>query len=158
MEQFNSRVIYAKEYPAAEISARMCRDAIGGQSPLTNGTDIAIPDFEKTILAAMDRYSYTSREGAGQGSKEFTALAVSLSDDYEITLEIREYERYISAALELSSGFYSGDIKRRLDKILAMADTVSLTSSRNKPGFIILSADYYLYDRFVRETGERAEW
>ena len=141
MEQFNSRVIYAKEYPAAEISARMCRDAIGGQSPLTNG-----------------RYSYTPREGAGQGSKEFIALAVCLSDDYEISLEIREYERYISAALELSSGFYSGDIKRRLDKLLAMADTVSLTSSRNKPGFIILSADYYLYDRFIRETGERAEW
>jgi len=157
MEQFKSRVIYAKEYPTVETAARMCRDAIDVRTT-KNDADIAVPAFEKTIMAAMDRYTYIPRENAGEESQVFTDLVIALSNDYEINLEIRAYERFVSASFALAFGFYSGDIKRRLDKLLAMADTVSITSSRNKPGYIILSADYYLYDRLVRETGERAEW
>ena len=60
--------------------------------------------------------------------------------------------------MDIAFGPYSGILKQRLDTLMAIADSVSLFYNKSKPDYIVASIDYYFYDRYRKDTGEKVDW
>ena len=157
MELFKDGVIYSRHYPEFDAEKAMreagefCRNDPGyPETPM--------PSLEEFLARAEARYAYERRPNAVEASQKFIELAIGLSEAYEINLDLTRHERYICATMDIAFGPYSGEIKHRLDALMAVADRVSLFYNKSKPDYIIASIDHYFYDRYRKDTGEKVEW
>ena len=157
MEPSKNVVIYSRHYPEIELEkapqkvGEFCRNNPDYRETPT-------PSLEKLLARAEARYTYKRRSDAAEASQKFIELAIGLSEAYEINLDLTKHERYICARMDIAFAPYSGEVKHRLDALMAIADRVSLFYNTSKPDYIVASIDYYFYDRYKRDTGEKAEW
>ena len=157
MDRFKDGVIYSRHYPEIDVEKAM-QDA---GEPCRSDPDylkIPAPSIEEILARAEARYTYRRRPGAAEASRKFIELAIDLSEACEISLDLTKHERYICATMDIAFGPYFGEPKRRLDALMVIADRVSLFYNKSKPDYVIASIDYYFYDRYRKDTGEKVEW
>ena len=157
MEPFKNGIIYSRHYPPIDEEKEMweaeefCRNDPGYiETPL--------PSLAEILATAEAKYTYKLRPDVVEASQKFIELAIGLSEAYEINLDLTKHDRYICATMDIAFASYSGEIKHRLDALMAIADRVSLFYNKSKPDYIVASIDYYFYDRYKRDTGEKVEW
>ena len=157
MELFKNGIVYSRHYPPIDAEKEMreaeefCRNDPGYIETPT-------PSLAEILARAETKYTYERRLDAVEASQKFIELAIGLSEAYEINLDLTKHERYICATMDIAFTPYSGEIKHRLDALMAIADSVSLFYNKSKPDYVVASIDYYFYDRFKKDTGEKVEW
>ena len=157
MEPFKNGIIYSRHYPPIDAEKEMreaeefCRNDPGY-------IETPMPSLAEILATAEAKYTYKLRPDAAKASQIFIELAIGLSEAYEINLDLTRHDRYICATMDIAFGPYSGGIKHRLDALMAIADRVSLFYNKSKPDYIVTSIDYYFYDRYRKDTGEKVEW
>ena len=149
MEPFKNGIIYSRHYP--EIDGEFYQNDPGLLETPT-------PSLKEFLARAEARYTYERRPDAAEASQKFIELAIGLSKAYEINLDLTKHEQYICARMDIAFAPYSGEVKHRLDAFMAIADRVSLFYNKSKPDYIVASIDHYFYDRYRKDTGEKAEW
>ena len=154
MESFKDGVIYSRHYPEIDVERAVQEDGEFCQ----NDPRIPTPSLEEILARAEARYTYERRPDAVETSQKFIGLAIGLSEAYEINLDLTKHERYICARMDIAFASYSGEVKHRFDALMAIADRVSLFYNQSKPDYIVASIDYYFYDRYRKDTGEKVEW
>ena len=157
MERFKDGVIYSRHYPEIDVEKAM----LDAGELCRNDPDcltIPAPSVEEILARAEARYTYRRRPSAAEVSQQFIELAIGLSEAYEISLDLTMHEQYICATMDVAFGPYFGEVKRRLDALMAIADRVSLFYNKSKPDYVVASIDYYFYDRYRKDTGEKVEW
>ena len=155
MERFKDCVIYSRHYPEMEKAMQDAGDLCRSNPDCLK---ITASSIEEILARAEARYTYRRRSGAADVSQKFVELAIGLSEAYEISLDLTMHEQYICATMDVAFGPYFGEVKRRLDALMAIADRVSLFYNKSKPDYVIASIDYYFYDRYRKDTGEKVEW
>ena len=157
MEPFKNGVIYSRHYPeideerAMQEAGEFCRNDPGDLETPT-------PSLEEILARAEARYTYKRRPNAAESTQKFIELAIGLSEAYEINLDLIKHDHHICATMDIAFGPYSGEVKHRLDALMAIADRVSLFYNKSKPDYVVASIDHYFYDRYRKDTGEKAEW
>ena len=154
MEPFKDGLIYSRHYPEIDVERTVQEDGEFCQ----NDPRIPTPSLEEILARAEARYTYECRPNAAEASQKFIELAIGLSEAYEINLDLTKHDRHICATMDIAFAPYSGEVKHRLDALMAIADRVSLFYNKSKPDYIVASIDHYFYDRYRKDTGEKAEW
>ena len=157
MEPFKNGIIYSRHYPTIDAEKEMreaeefCRNDPGY-------IETPMPSLAEMLARAEAKYTYERKPDAAKASQIFIELVIGLSEAYEINLDLTKHDRYICATMDIAFGPYFWEIKHRLDALMAIADRVSLFYNKSKPDYIVISIDYYFYDRYERDTGEKVEW
>ena len=157
MEPFKNGIIYSRHYPPIDAEKVMqeaeefCRNDPGY-------IETPMPSLAEILARAETKYTYEHRPDAVEASQKFIKVAIDLSEAYEINLDLTRHDRYICATMDIAFASYSGEIKHRLDALMAIADRVSLFYNKSKPDYVVTSIDYYFYDRYRKDTGEKVEW
>lgn len=157
MELLKNGIIYSRHSPPIDVEKEMQ----AAEEFCHNNLDyheILPPSIEEILAVAEVKYNYERRADALEASQTFAELVIGLSEAYEISLDLTKYERYICATMDIAFGSYSGGLKNRLDALMAISDSVSLFCNKSKTDYIVTSIDYYLYDRYKKDTGEKVEW
>ena len=149
MELSKDGVIYSRHYP--EIDREFYQND-------PDHLETPTPSIKEILVRAEARYTYERRPNAAEASQKFIDLAIALSEAYEINLDLTKHERHICARMDIAFAPYSGEVKHRLDALMAIADRVSLFYNKSKPDYVVASIDHYFYDRYRKDTGEKAEW
>ena len=157
MEPFKNGIIYSRHYPPIDAEKEMreaeefCRNDPGY-------IETPMPSLAEILARAKAKYTYKHRLNAVEASQIFIELAIDLSEAYEINLDLTRHDRYICATMDIAFASYSGEIKHRLDALMAIADCVSLFYNKSKPDYVVTSINYYFYDRYRKDTDEKVEW
>ena len=149
MELSKDGVIYSRHYP--EIDREFYQND-------PDHLETPTPSIKEILVRAEARYTYERRPDAAEASQKFIDLAIGLSEAYEINLDLIKHDRHICATMDIAFAPYSGEVKHRFDALMAIADRVSLFYNKSKPDYIVASIDHYFYDRYRKDTGEKAEW
>ena len=157
MELFKNGVIYSRHYPPIDAEKEM-REAEEFCRNDSDYHEMPTLSIEEILAAAEAKYTYERRADALEVSQKFIKLAIDLSEAYGISLDLTKHERHICATMDIAFGPYSGILKQRLDTLMAIADSVSLFYNKSKPDYIVASIDYYFYDRYRKDTGEKVDW
>ena len=157
MEPFKNGIIYSRHYPPIDVEKEM-REAEESCRNDPGYIETPMPSLAEILATAETKYTYKLRPNTAETSQIFIKLAIGLSEAYEINLDLTKHDRYICATMDIAFGPYSGEIKHRLDALIAIADRVSLFYNKSKPDYIVTSIDYYFYDRYRKDTGEKVEW
>ena len=157
MEPFKNGIIYSRHYPPIDAEKEM-RDAEEFCRNDPSYIETPMPSLTEILARTETKYTYKHRPDAAKASQIFIELAIGLSEAYEINLDLTKHDRYICATMDIAFASYSGEIKHRLDALMAIADSVSLFYNKSKPDYIVTSIDFYFYDRYKKDTGEKVEW
>ena len=157
MEPFKDGVIYSRHYPPIDEEKEMRETEESCQND-PGYIETPMPSLAEILARAEAKYTYKRRPNAAEASQIFIELAIGLSEAYEISLDLTRHDRYICATMDIAFASYSGEIKHRLDALMAIADRVSLFYNKSKPDYVVASIDYYLYDRYRKNTSEKIEW
>lgn len=157
MELFKNGVICSRHYPPIDAEKEM-REAEEFCRNDPDYHETSTPRIEEILAAAEAKYTCERREDALEVSQKFIKLAIDLSEAYGISLDLTKHERHICATMDIAFGPYSGILKQRLDALMAIADSFSLFYNKSKPDYVVASIDYYFYDRYKNDTGEKADW
>ena len=147
--------LFSQAFPDADPAVIM-KEAkrIPKMSPID--TTVKIPSLEELIKNAELKYSYRSRPDAKEKSERFISLAKEISAEYKIDTEITQGDYSITADLFLYYAPYAAGMKRDIDRLVQMADTLSLFGNIRRPNGIVVSLDYYTHDRFLGD--KKIEW
>ena len=149
MELSKDGVIYSRHYP--EIDGEFYQND-------PDHLETPAPSLKEILARAEARYTYERRPNAAESTQKFIELAIGLSEAYEINLDLIKHDRHICATMDIAFAPYSGEVKHRLDALMAIADRVSLFYNKSKPDYVVASIDHYFYDRYRKDTGEKTEW
>lgn len=157
-EIFEDGVLYTARFPVPtqeELDAKLAR--YEDEYPeLRKIKDAPVTSAAEIIREAEERYTYKPRPEAKEGQAKFIELAIGLSKQYEISMEVRRREQVISVQMDLYAALYFGAVKNWLDALLHMASEYS-TLLKGKE-YVTFSLDYALYDRYDNKTGEKVDW
>lgn len=79
--------------------------------------------------------------------ERFINLAVALSENYEIDMEITDCLHYISVTMHLDCAYCTGELKALFTELIVMCDCISSFTSPSCD--FIISLDYYTYDHYI---------
>lgn len=108
-------------------------------------------DFKEHLRELEEGRFYVLREDKMEGRQRFIDLAERLSLDFEIDMDIREYDYYISVVLYLYCGIYSGKGKDMFSELLTLSDSVDIWQSTEAPFDMMLLLNYDTHDCCYRE-------
>ena len=107
------------------------------------------------FLEDYDRnHVYLPRFGAGRRSKKMIAYAVEVCEQYKIDTRISKGKYSVDISMNIGYGFFEGDFKRALEKLIALSDDISFFSHKDDAEALILAMSYYTHDR-RRRTREQ---
>lgn len=86
--------------------------------------------------------------------ERFINLAVTLSESYEIDMEITDHFYFISVTMYLTCAYCTGELKSLFTELIVMCDGISSFLSHSDPCDFIISLDYYTHDHYV--SGKKA--
>lgn len=157
-EIFEDGVLYTARFPVPtqeELDAELAR--YEDEYPeLRRIKDAPVPSAAEIIREAEERYTYKPRPEAKEGQAKFIELAIGLSKQYEISMEVKRREQVISVQMDLYAASYFGAVKNWLDALLHMASEYSILPKGKE--YVSFSLDYALYDRYDNKTGEKVDW
>ena len=157
-EIFKDGLIYTARFPVPtqeELDAELAR--YKDEYPeLRRIKDAPVPSAAEVIRQAEERYAYKPRPEAKEGQAKFIELAIGLSRQYEISMEVTRGARAISVQMDLYAASYFGAVKNWIDALLHMASEYLILPKGNE--YVTISLDYALYDRYDTKTGEKVDW
>lgn len=81
--------------------------------------------------------------------ERFINLAVTLSENYEIDMEITDHFYLISVTMYLRCSYCTGELKSLFTELIVMCDSISSFTSHSDPCDFIISLDYYTHDHDI---------
>lgn len=114
------------------------------------------PSVEEFTRRVAERFEYKPRPEAKEGQVKFIELAIELSRQFEISMEIRRRERSIRVEMDLYVASYFGVVKNWIDALLHMSSEYSLIPKSSE--YVTFALEYALYDRYDTKTGEKVDW
>lgn len=135
------KIIYSKRFPQMDPE-QLCREAAEDA-----GDGTAPPPFEEFLREVRENSVYVPRPDKLQNRQRFIDLAKQLSLDYEIDMDIKEHDHFISVNLHLYCGAYTGTCKDMLSGLLDLCDRICFFKLKTEPCDFTLSLDYMTHDR-----------
>ena len=158
-EFFEDGVLYTARFPVPTIEevdaelAEYAKDSPEIQAFLNKPPE----DTTKFLKELEERYSYKRRSEAVEGAKKYVDLAIALSKQFEIDMEIKRLERSINVKMDIMlHASYSGSVKQYIDALLHISSEYSVLPKDTE--YVTFSVDYALYDCYDNKTGEKVDW
>ena len=155
-EAFQDGVLYAASFP---LPTKEIVEAELATYPKPSAEEQVFlkrrPESIAQLLGkAESRYSYHLRPHAMEEMEQFVGLAITLSKEFEISMEIRRMERSVNVKMDILSALpLFGACKEYLDALLCMASEYCVRAKDST--YVTLELDYALYDRYDNKTGEQ---
>ena len=115
--------IFSQQFPDADPDAIMKEAEELSKQPVIDTTG-KIPSLEELLKAAESKYNYRLRPDAAEKAERFISLAKEISTKYEIDTEITRGDYSVTADLFLYYAPYAAAMKRDIDSLILMADTL----------------------------------
>ena len=158
-EMFENGIIYTVRYHVPSTPEELEAELAEAQNEYPELREMKTgptPTVEDMLRWADGRYSYKPRLEAKEGQAKFIQLAIYLSKNYEISMEIKRHERTISVNMDIFASPFFGEVKQLLDALLHMASSYDFIPKSEE--YVTLSLDYALFDRYDNRTGEKVDW
>lgn len=136
----SEKMIYSKRFPKPEIDVSTFKNA----PPIDEETRDRLNRMFQRLLYE-DCYVPNPQRIAW--SKKFVALAIKLSSEFEIDMDIYENSHCVSVDLYLTCTAFMGDMKDMFAELVKMCDDVSLFLPKDDPHDVLVSLTLYTHDR-----------
>jgi len=119
MIQDEARIIYSKRFPKVNLTG------FGKEQGAADDGILKPPmPFEEFCKRLVEKSAYFINPYKMIWRQKFIDLAIGLSEEYEIDMDIKEYLYYISVNMYLDSASCAGNLKSMFAALLTMCDRV----------------------------------
>lgn len=139
----NQKVIYSKHFPRLN-SDEPLKDCELPEELLSAKPPVSCKEFCGRIA---QNSTYLPNPDKMAKQERFINLAVALSENYEIDMEITDCLHYISVTMHLDCAYCTGELKALFTELIVMCDCISSFTSPSCD--FIISLDYYTYDHYI---------
>lgn len=143
--KLEGKVIYSKRFPHKSVD-ELLNEA--GLSDFDFPTEPPEP-FSSLINRIDEESTYILDEEKQNCRKKFIDLAIELSSDYEIDMEITDHFYYVTATMYLDCASCAGELKAMFTELVSMCDRINSYISKKECCDFVISLDYYTHDHFV---------
>jgi len=81
--------------------------------------------------------------------QEFIDIAVKLSSEYEIDMDIEDHLYYISVCMYLGSASFVGRLKALFTLLLTLCDRITYLTTENGDYDFTITLDYHTHDHYL---------
>ena len=157
-EMFENGIIYTIRYPTIADELLEAEPALheAGDPDFAETKKKPIPGIDEMLKRVEERYSFKPRSEAREGQWRFIALAIQLSRQYEISMEIRRSDRAIHVMMDVYYAPYFGAVKQMLNDLFCMATECTFIPKQD--GYVTSGLEYALFDRYDNRTREKVDW
>jgi len=143
MIQDETRIIYSKRFPKVDLDA-LCKELDG-----TDDDILEPPPFETFLRRMTENSAYIINPAKLKCRQEFIDIAVRLSSEYEIDMDIKDHPYYISVCMYLGSASCAGRLKTLFILLLSMCDRVTYLTTKNGTYDFTIILDYRTHDHYL---------
>lgn len=147
-----SKIIYSNRFPRTSLENFLEEHDVTDN--LTPPIQLESPDTFFNRMVENSVYVLNPNKVAGQ--QKFIDLAIELSSDFEIDMEIKDCFYYITATMYLDCATCAGSLKSMFAALITMSDRISSFISPTDPCDFIISLDYYTHDHYV--SGKKVDY
>lgn len=128
------KVLYSRRYPSAQEAIEKLLTA----GPIYVSEKSAEQSWQK-LMTSMEDSNYELIPGRTEMGQEFIALAIELSEAYEIDADIRKYEHFYEVEFYMYASYYFDGCAKMLAKLLGMCDRFCTSTLKTGPADFTLS-------------------
>lgn len=150
MEVYEDTVIFSQSFPDKTPEAMLKEAEKLVQAGAYTGGKTAEQAYQE-FLERLTWYGYKRKPDATEKSEEFINYAKWVCQKFEIDTEIVQREHEIDVMMDIYYSYFEGEIKRALEKIIVLADTLTFTCQKEKPDCFCMSAAYQTHERYIRD-------
>ena len=139
------KIIYSKRFPRTSLEDFLKEHDVTDDFPLP----IQLESPDKFFNRMIEDSAYILNPSKAARQQRFIDLAIDLSSNFEIDMEIKDCFYYITTTMYLDCATCAGSLKSMFAELITMSDRISSFISSTDPCDFIISLDYYTHDHYV---------
>jgi len=139
-----TKIIYSKRFPKVDLN-EFCKGQ-GGTDDDIFEPPVPFETFRKRLA---ENSTYIVNPTKLKWRQEFIDMAVRLSSEYEIDMDIEDHLYYISVCMYLGSASCVGRLKALFTLLLSMCDRITCLTTKNGTSDFTITLDYHTHDHYL---------